>query len=240
MGVAAETTFLRGALDKLGVEPQLDKRYEYKSAADRIMRTEFTPEHREAVDRVVESTWESAPSTTIARGRGLGAEHVRDANRPRTAGGRRRPDAGLVDRIGYRDEVYADVRARRRRRRRAAVRRPVDAAAQRRPAASAGPRDFVALVEAHGEIVVGRSRLDAARSARWAATPSARRCARRARTSTRKAVLFRIDSPGGSAVALRHDLARGRADPRAPASRSSCRWARWPAPAATTSPARPT
>src|SRR3954452_11763096 len=39
VGVAAETTFLRGALDKLGVEPQLDRRHEYKSAADRIMNT---------------------------------------------------------------------------------------------------------------------------------------------------------------------------------------------------------
>ena len=52
VGVAAETTFLRGALDKLGVEPQLDKRYEYKNAADRIMRHDFTPEHREAIERL--------------------------------------------------------------------------------------------------------------------------------------------------------------------------------------------
>ena len=33
MGVGGETTFLRGALDKLGVEPQLEQRYEYKNAA---------------------------------------------------------------------------------------------------------------------------------------------------------------------------------------------------------------
>src|SRR3954454_9237259 len=47
-GVAAEVTFLRGALDKLGVEPQFGQRYEYKSAADRIVATGFTDAHREA------------------------------------------------------------------------------------------------------------------------------------------------------------------------------------------------
>src|SRR5581483_1735275 len=31
LGVMSETTFLRGALDKLGIEPQLDKRHEYKN-----------------------------------------------------------------------------------------------------------------------------------------------------------------------------------------------------------------
>src|ERR1700760_1269595 len=42
LGVAAQTTFLRGVLEKIGVEPQLEQRYEYKNAADRIMRTEFS------------------------------------------------------------------------------------------------------------------------------------------------------------------------------------------------------
>ena len=58
LGVAAETTFLRGVLDKLGVEPQLEQRYEYKNAADRIMRTEFTEAHREAADRVAASVFD--------------------------------------------------------------------------------------------------------------------------------------------------------------------------------------
>ncbi|MBV9368270.1 MAG: S49 family peptidase, partial [Frankiales bacterium] len=40
LGVAMETRFLRGLLDKLGVVPELGQRYEYKNAADRILRTE--------------------------------------------------------------------------------------------------------------------------------------------------------------------------------------------------------
>ena len=53
LGVGVQTTFLRGALDKLGVEPQLEQRYEYKNAADRLTSPFFTlsPHRRRAVSR---------------------------------------------------------------------------------------------------------------------------------------------------------------------------------------------
>ncbi len=76
LGVASETTFLRGALDKLGVEPQLHQRREYKNAADRIMRTGFTPAHEEALTALTGSIWDGAVEA-IADGRGLTVEEVR-------------------------------------------------------------------------------------------------------------------------------------------------------------------
>jgi protease-4 len=198
MGVAAETTFLRGALDKLGVEPQLDKRYEYKNAADRITRTEFTPEHREAVDRVVESTWDVAVDA-IAEGRSLPPERVRELSDRAPLSGEEARAAGLVDRLGYRDEVYADIRNR--------LGKHVqllfaDQWSPRRKAAQLIRRDrsFVALVEANGEIVVGRGRHTPRGSqAGSSAVGAAMRAARE--NDHVRAVLFRIDSPGGSAVA---------------------------------------
>src|SRR6478752_4228030 len=86
LGVAAETTFLRGVLDKIGVEPQLEQRYEYKNAADRIMRTEFSEAHREASDRLAQSVFDDAVAT-IARGRAIDAARVRELidTGPRTA-----------------------------------------------------------------------------------------------------------------------------------------------------------
>jgi protease-4 len=198
MGVAAETTFLRGALDKLGVEPQLDKRYEYKSAADRIMRKEFTPEHEEAVDRIVTSTWDVGVDA-IAAGRKLDPAVVRELAERAPLAAEDARAAGLVDRIGYRDEVYADVRARigdgvqllfadqwsPRRKPMAMIRRQ---------------RESVALVEAHGEIVVGRSRTTPRGPQVGSSTVSAALRAARENEHVR-AVVFRVDSPGGSAVA---------------------------------------
>lgn len=197
MGVAAETTFLRGALDKLGIEPQLDKRYEYKNAADRVMRTEFTPEHREAVDRIVESTWDGGVAA-VARGRTLDAAVVRELSGRAPLAASAALAAGLVDRLGYRDEVYADLR----RRLGAVELRFVDHWTPRRSAATLvrRHRDVVALVEAHGEINVGRSRSTPRGPVIGSTTVSA--ALRTARENEHvRAVLMRIDSPGGSAVA---------------------------------------
>ena len=51
---------MRGALDRLGIEPQLDQRYEFTNAADQIMRTELTQAHRVALDRLAESVFTGA------------------------------------------------------------------------------------------------------------------------------------------------------------------------------------
>jgi protease-4 len=198
MGIAAETTFLRGALDKLGVEPQLDKRYEYKSAADRIMRKEFTPEHREAIDRVLASSWEYAVDR-IAAARSLDADAVRALADRAPLSAEEARDAGLVDRLGYRDEVYADVRNR--------LGADVqllfaDQWAPKRGAAALvkRQREVVALVEGHGEIVVGRSR--GTPRGQLLGSTSVAAALRAARENEHvRAVLFRVDSPGGSAVA---------------------------------------
>jgi protease IV len=198
MGVAAETTFLRGTLDKLGVEPQLDQRYEYKNAADRVMRSEFTPAHREAVDRIVESTWEVAVEA-IAEGRSLDPDAVRELTNRAPFSAEDAKAAGLIDRLGYRDEVYADVKAK--------VGADVqllfaDQWSPPRKAASLVKRDrsWVALVEGHGDIVVGRSRPTPRGPLLGSSTVSAAFRAARENEHVR-AVLFRIDSPGGSAVA---------------------------------------
>ena len=70
LGVGIETTFLRGTLDRLGVEPQFEQRHEYKNAADVLLHTEYTPAHREALERLAESVFSDAVKI-IADARGL-------------------------------------------------------------------------------------------------------------------------------------------------------------------------
>ena len=197
LGVGVETTFVRGALDRLGIEPQLEQRHEFKNAADRVMRTEFTDAHRLALDHLAESIYTEAIEA-IATGRHLDAARVRDLadTGPRTAPEAR--DAGLVDELGYRDEVYASLRAR--------VGEGVELLfadrwrPRRRPQLPLRHRGYVALVEAGGAIASGRSR----RGPMGQQVGSDSVCAAlRAATEDEhaRAVVLRIDSPGGSAVA---------------------------------------
>ncbi|SDV02099.1 protease-4 [Microlunatus sagamiharensis] len=200
LGVAVETTFLRGALDKLGVEPELQGRYEYKNAVDRISRSELTPAHRESLERLSGSLLEGAVAD-VGAGRGLPVEEVRRLvdTGPRTADEARR--AGLVDRLGYRDEVYASVRAR----------VGEDATLlfadrwrpRRRPALPSLPgrsRGHVAVVEVRGGIVSGPSRRGASGPSVGSDTVTADLRAVLDDDSAR-AVVLHVDSPGGSAVA---------------------------------------
>ena len=202
-GVAIEQLFLHDALAKIGVAFQSAKRYEYKSAADNLTERGFTGPAREAAERMAVSIAEQI-TAAIAERRGKTAEEARALldRGPFLAA-----DAlaeGLVDALGYRDEVYADVRKEagadailqyvaRYQRAHALVQR-----ARRLP----NPRErFVAVIYASGPIRQGRSnRSPLGGSAMGSDTVAA---ALRSATSDERvrAVLLRVNSPGGSAVA---------------------------------------
>src|SRR6202790_2195243 len=54
-GISVENWFYRGTLDKLGIDYQVGKRHEYKSAAERLTEHGFTPPAREATERLAAS-----------------------------------------------------------------------------------------------------------------------------------------------------------------------------------------
>lgn len=108
IGFASNATFLRDAFDKAGIEPQFVARGQYKSWANRFTENGFTTAHREAVTRMLESLQEQA-WRAIADSRKLDPATL-DALADRAP--LLRDDAaaaGLVDRIGFRDEAYARI-----------------------------------------------------------------------------------------------------------------------------------
>jgi protease-4 len=197
LGVSAETTFLGAALEKLGVQAQFEQRHEYKNAVDTLTRTAFTEPHREALDALTGSLYAEAVDR-IAAGRALAAERVRELvdTGPRTAAEARA--VGLVDELGYRDQVYAAVRAR------VGVESELLFAdrwtPRRRPRLPLPRRGRVALVQAHGTIVGGRTRRGVMGRQVGSDSVSAELRAALADEHVR-AVVLRVDSPGGSAVA---------------------------------------
>ena len=197
LGVGIETTFLRGTLDKLGIEPQLEQRHEYKNAADRLTRTEFTPEHRASLEELAGSIFDDAVGG-IAAGRGLEPDRIRMII---DTGPHQAPEArnlGLVDQLGYRDQVYQALRDR------TSTEATLLFADRWHPRFRLRPptrrRRHVALVSVRGPIVSGRTRLGAA--GRQSGSDSVCAELRAAASSDRaRAVVLQVDSPGGSAVA---------------------------------------
>jgi protease-4 len=210
-GVAAEVTFLRGSLDKLGVQPQVGRRYEYKNAVDRIVEHSFTDAHREASDRLVESAYEQVVAV-IAANRNLDAEKVKELIDRAPLLAAEALDAGLIDKLGYRDEVYAALRGRlgpgvelRYLSRYQPAKPPAERIREvaRKVAGRVAGRTepVVALISGVGAIRVGHSGRSAmSGSAMGSATVSA--ALRSAAKDDRvRAVVFRVDSPGGSYIA---------------------------------------
>ena len=202
-GVAVEQLFLHDALAKIGVAFQSAKRYEYKSAADNLTERGFTGPAREATERLAVSIAEQV-SAAIAERRG---KTLADARALLDRGPFLAADAlaeGLVDALGYRDEVYAHVRKEagadailqyvsRYQRAHALAQR-----ARKLP----NPRErFVAVVYASGPIRSGRS----SRSPLGGSSIGSDTVAAALRSATAddrvRAVLLRVNSPGGSAVA---------------------------------------
>ncbi|MBX7432114.1 signal peptide peptidase SppA [Mycobacterium sp. Y57] len=108
IGFATSAMFLRDALDKVGVEAQFVARGEYKSAANLFTQDGYTDAHREADTAMVNSlrtqVWDA-----VATSRGIDVAALDGlADRAPLL----RDDAvsaGLVDRIGFRDEAYARI-----------------------------------------------------------------------------------------------------------------------------------
>jgi protease-4 len=108
-GISVQNWFYRGALDKLGVEFQVGARGEYKSAAERLTEHGFSGPAREALQRLAASIVEQLAGA-IAQRLQIPAQDARTLidRGPFVAG--EALDTGLVDALGYRDEVYAAVR----------------------------------------------------------------------------------------------------------------------------------
>ncbi|HWL97069.1 MAG TPA: signal peptide peptidase SppA [Nocardioidaceae bacterium] len=210
-GVVASGMFVREALDRAGVSPQIAQRHEYKTAADMFLRTHMTDAHREMAERLTESSMEAIVQGVV-EGRGLSPEAVRAVVERAPLHADEALEAGLVDRLGYRDEVFAAVRADLppvtlryvERYRKKPGSNPAQRLQRHRPA--------VAVIQAAGPIHLGRSRSASPLSGPSIGSDGLGASLRAAREDDDvRAVVLRVDSPGGSYVAsdaLRREVLR--------------------------------
>ncbi|HUH84990.1 MAG TPA: signal peptide peptidase SppA [Stellaceae bacterium] len=197
VGLRVEMPFFRGTLDKLGVEPRIGQREDYKTAFNTFTQTKMTPAHREETEALLHSVFDQMVDG-IAAGRHLDASRVRDLVNEGPFDPQQAMDAHLIDHMGYRDDAVAAARTRGGENAKlVSVSRFLDAAG--RPHQS-GPT--IAVIYGTGVISSGESATSPlSTSAGMGADTVSRAFRLAAEDSSVRAILFRIDSPGGSATA---------------------------------------
>jgi len=199
-GASSTTMFFKGLFDKVNAAPQFVQRYEYKNAANVFTETDFTPAHREATLRVLQSWYDSA-TAEAASDRKLDRAaliSVLDAG-PATV--ETVKDKGLITNIGYDDDARDAAKSQ------AGAGATVTRferyvqATRNRGTGGAGA-STIALVHAAGDIVEGGDDNPLSGSSASVAGDTFSEAIRDAAADKNvKAILLRVDSPGGSAIA---------------------------------------
>lgn len=196
-GVLARATFFRRALDKLGIVPSFDHRHEYKAAMYQLTEDHMVQPHREATEALRRSHYDQLVSG-IAVGRGLDESAVRDAIDRAPLLASEAVDVGFVDDLLYRDQVYDRVEdgwgAKAKTMTGAEYLVRAGRPHRRGPA--------IALIYATGLVAQGKSRFEPLTRQPSMGSDDVAKAIRMAVENKKvKAIVLRVDSPGGSAVA---------------------------------------
>lgn len=198
-GSGAGAIFLRGLFDKIQAVPQMVKRSDYKSFADMYMEKDYTAPDREQMTALLTSFYNDG-TAAVAVDRKVDQKAVQatfDAS-PQSAENAMR--AGLVDKTGYDDDAYAAALAR--------AGEGAKGESFSTFARAADEREHfnhsgdIALIEASGDIVDGTAGSGVfGGSANIAGDDLSRAIRNATKDKTIKAILLRVDSPGGSVTA---------------------------------------
>jgi protease-4 len=194
MGLAVESPFLRGGLDKLGVRVEGGKRWEFKSAPDSFTETGFTAPARENLQQLIDGLYAQFVED-VARERKIPPAKLRQLIDAAPFESERAHKEGLVDKLGYRTDAMDDV-AQRAGGTHELVTLQEYGNDDKRPTPSG---EVIALVRAIGAITSGPGDgglFDDDSSATAEDVVDALDAA--ARSKEVKAIVLRIDSPGGT------------------------------------------
>ncbi len=210
-GLASQPVFFTGALEKLGVGVQVTRVGRYKSAIEPFIRRDMSPESREQDELLLGDLWKVVVAA-IETSRRLPAGTLQSiADREGLLKADEAKASGLVDRLAYQDEVLDELREATGVKGNMAPFRQVrladyaqlvpasDLAARRR---DPGPlhqdsHQKIAIVYAEGSIVDGSGHEDGV----VRGSTLARQLRALRRDSSVKAVVLRVNSPGGSVSA---------------------------------------
>ena len=201
-GLAGQPLFMAGAFEKFGVGVQVTRAGKYKSAVEPFTRKDLSPEAREDLQKLLNDLWADLVGD-VAASRRISREDVQrvvdtEALIPASSALAHK----LIDRTAYRDEIIDELKVKTGRKKgtketfkQVSMRAYADIAPGA-AGASGSWSNQIAVVYAEGEIVDGEGQAGDVGGSRFA-----RELRRLRQDSNVKAVVLRVNSPGGSATA---------------------------------------
>jgi protease IV len=110
-GIAVQTPFIKTGLDKLGVKVEGGKRYEYKSAPDTFLETGYTGPARENLQQLLASLYGQFVGD-VARERHIEPAKLRQLIDAVPFDSERARQENLVDKVGYRSDALDEIATR--------------------------------------------------------------------------------------------------------------------------------
>jgi protease IV len=197
-GIGYEFVSIKNTLDKIGVKPEIFRVGDFKSAIEPFVNETMSAENREQTEAFIGSIYNSmiqrmAQARSIDPGRLRAISDEMEVRTPKNA-----LDLGLVDALSYLDQVNADIRERMGLDEDASVR----TISIRQYITVPGKKKFssnrIAVLIAEGNIVSGKASSGSGNIASETFIEEIRKIRK---DKGIKAVVLRINSPGGSALA---------------------------------------
>ncbi|MFY8221311.1 MAG: signal peptide peptidase SppA [Pirellulales bacterium] len=217
-GVRTEVMFFKDLFDQLGLKAEILQVGEFKGAGEPLTRSSMSPQLREQYESFVGDLFEQLVERTAAERR-LAPERVRELIDTGVFTPDAAREAGLIDAVGYEDEVAAAVAKKIELAEPKIVRdyaerkmdndfsglgglvKLVEMFSGQKQTAASGKGKQIAIVHVTGEIAEGKGRDDLLAGAAAGSDTVIKAIREAAKDDQVAAIVLRIDSPGGSALA---------------------------------------
>jgi len=195
-GLSAEPMFFAAALKKYGVEVQVTRVGKYKSAVEPYLLDKMSDANREQLTSLLGDIWDEWKGAIASDRRLAPADIQYLSDEKGVLTGPEALKAGLVDQLSTTDQVLDELKALAGRKASDPDFPQVDLETYMRIPVAAASKNRIALVFAEGEIVDGNGHLGQVGGERLS------RELRKLRLDPQvKAIVLRVNSPGGSALA---------------------------------------
>jgi protease-4 len=197
IGLSSEIMFIKGALDKLGIEPQIIRHGKFKSAVEPLINDKMSAENREQLSTLLNSLWgHILKGISTTRKISIDSLNIL-ADNLTIANAKSALDNHFIDGLRYKDEILSSLTKLSNASSEKDLELVTIATYNKAPKTKkAFSKNKIALLFAEGDIVMG----DGDKGSIGSETLS--KAVREARMDTGiKAIVLRINSPGGSALA---------------------------------------